>query len=255
MTAPTPLIAARGLKVRRGSHLALKDVDFTISRGEIVTIVGPNGSGKSTLLRALIGAIRPEAGSIRRADGLRIGYVPQKLHIDAGLPLTIGRFLCLPTRHPAARIAEALRRAGLPDLHERQMSVLSGGQFQRVLLARALLERPDLLILDEPTQGLDQRGSADFYGQVEEVRREMGCAVLMVSHELHVVMSASDRVICLNGHVCCSGAPEVVATAPEYRALFGTGTHGALALYRHTHDHGHDHDHPAPAHHHEDHAL
>ena len=255
MNASSPLIEARGLRVRRGGHLALRDVDFTISRGEIVTVVGPNGSGKSTLLRALIGAIRPEAGEIRRAAGLRIGYVPQKLHIEAGLPLTIGRFLCLPVRHSNAQIAEALRRAGLPDLHARQMSVLSGGQFQRVLLARALLEKPDLLILDEPTQGLDQRGSADFYHQIEAVRRDMGCAVVMVSHELHVVMSASDRVVCLNGHVCCSGTPEVVATAPEYRALFGTGTQGALALYRHTHDHGHDHDHPGPDHHHEDHAI
>jgi zinc transport system ATP-binding protein len=123
------------------------------------------------------------------------------------------------------------------------MSGLSGGQFQRVLLARALLCDPQLLILDEATQGLDQPGSAAFYQQIEKVRQELGCAVLMVSHELHVVMAASDRVICLNGHVCCEGAPEHVASAPEYRALFGTGTQGALALYRHEHNHSHDHDH------------
>ena len=139
-------------------------------------------------------------------------------------------------------LAQALAQAGLPDLGTRQMADLSGGQFQRVLLARAVLERPDLLILDEATQGLDQPGSAAFYRRIEELRRSLDCAVLMVSHELHVVMSASDRVICLNGHVCCEGRPEQVVSAPEYRAIFGTGTQGALALYRHDHDHHHDHD-------------
>ncbi|WP_116133091.1 metal ABC transporter ATP-binding protein [Tropicimonas sp. IMCC34043] len=255
MTSTDPILSARGVNVRHGALQVLHDVDLDICRGEIVTIVGPNGSGKSTLLRTLIGAIRPDSGTLTRAPGLHIGYVPQKLHIDPTLPITVTRFLGLPRRHPAAQIADALHHAGLPDLAQRQMSALSGGQFQRVLLARALLENPDILMLDEPTQGLDQRGSAAFYLRIAEIRREMGCAVLMVSHELHVVMSASDRVICLNGHVCCSGTPEVVASAPEYRALFGTGTQGALALYRHTHDHGHDHDHPqehAPV---EDHAI
>ena len=131
----------------------------------------------------------------------------------------------------------------MTDLARKQMADLSGGQFQRVLLARALLDKPDILILDEATQGLDQPGSAAFYRQIEDVRSEMGCAVLMVSHDLHVVMAASDRVLCLNGHVCCEGTPEIVADAPEYRALFGTGTQGALALYRHEHTHSHDHDH------------
>ena len=152
------------------------------------------------------------------------------------------RFLDLPHRRPAAKVNAALEEAGVPTLAGRQMSVLSGGQFQRVLLARALLSSPQLLILDEPTQGLDQPGSAAFYRQIEDVRDRTGCAVLMVSHELHVVMSASDRVICLNGHVCCEGTPEVVSSAPAYRALFGTGTGGALALYRHDHAPGHDHD-------------
>ena len=133
----------------------------------------------------------------------------------------------------------ALKTAGVPELQKKQMSNLSGGQFQRVLLARALLGSPEILILDEATQGLDQPGSASFYRQLETVRHDTGCAVLMISHDLHVVMSASDRVICLNGHVCCAGTPAVVASTPEYKALFGDGTDGALALYRHDHDHDH----------------
>ncbi|SFE29700.1 zinc transport system ATP-binding protein [Sulfitobacter brevis] len=238
------LIETRGLSLRYAAQTILHDVDFAIDRGEIVTIVGPNGSGKSSLLRALIGALRPAAGTVTRAPALRIGYVPQKLQIDSTLPLTVQRFLNLPERRKPEAISAALARAGVPELAARQMADLSGGQFQRVLLARALLGEPDILILDEATQGLDQPGAAAFYRQIEEVRTSTGVAVLMVSHDLHVVMAASDRVLCLNGHVCCEGTPEVVADAPEYRALFGTGTQGALAMYRHHHDHDHaDHDH------------
>ncbi len=240
------LVSVRGLGVRYGGRTVLEAVDVDLERGEIVTVVGPNGSGKTSLLRAVIGAVKPVAGSVERAPGMIIGYVPQVLHVDPTLPLSVGRFLSLPVRRAARDIAASLERAGAPGLAARPMVELSGGQFQRVLLARALLARPDLLVLDEPTQGLDQPGAADFYRQLDGVRTELDCGVLMVSHDLHVVMSASDRVLCLNGHVCCHGTPEVVASAPEYRALFGTGTHGALALYRHDHDHAHDHA-PAPA--------
>ncbi|MAQ83912.1 MAG: zinc ABC transporter ATP-binding protein ZnuC [Maritimibacter sp.] len=237
------LVDIRGLGVKAGGRQILHDVTFRMDPGEIVTVVGPNGSGKSTLLRCIVGAVRPQSGSVKLKPGLRIGYVPQKLHIDPTLPITARRFLGLP--HPVADDAaqQALDASGAGHLGGHQMADLSGGQFQRVLLARALLTRPDLLILDEATQGMDQPGSAEFYRQIEKVRAELGCAVLMVSHELHVVMATSDRVVCLNGHVCCEGAPEHVASAPEYRALFGTGTQGALALYRHEHTHSHDHDH------------
>ncbi len=216
-----------------------------------MTVVGPNGSGKSTLIRTIVGAITPHKGRLQKQKGLKIGYVPQKLFIDPTLPLTVERFMSLPHRHARSAIETALQRTGAAALRDRQMSRLSGGQFQRVLLARAILTTPDLLILDEPTQGLDQPGAAEFYHLIETLRQELNCAVLMVSHDLHVVMSTSDRVICMNGHICCEGAPEIVASAPEYRALFGSGTLGALALYRHTHthshddgcDHTHDHDH------------
>lgn len=237
------LLSADRIDVRHGGQIALQGVSLSVEPGEILTIVGPNGSGKSTLLRALIGAVAPSRGTVRRANGLRIGYVPQKLHIDPTLPLTVRRFLDLPRRVTTPEAEEALANAGVSGVIGQQMASLSGGQFQRVLLARALLGNPQVLMLDEATQGLDQPGSAAFYRQIEEVRGRLGCAVLMVSHELHVVMSASDRVICLNHHICCEGTPEVVSAAPAYRELFGTGTGGALALYRHEHDHGHDHDH------------
>ena len=239
------LITVTNLSVAYGANTVLRDINLELSLGEIVTIVGPNGSGKTSLLRAIIGAAPPSHGSVHLKAGLKIGYVPQRLHIDQTLPITVERFLRLTERASKNKCEEALQTAGVPDLLDRQMSQLSGGQFQRVLLARALINEPDVLLLDEATQGLDQPGSAAFYRQIETVREETGCAILMISHDLHVVMSASDRVICLNGHVCCEGSPAVVASAPEYRALFGAGTGGALALYRHDHDHDHDHNHKA----------
>jgi zinc transport system ATP-binding protein len=260
------LIEARGLSLAYGRGApVLQGVDFALQAGEIVTIVGPNGSGKSSFLRALLGILPPRAGRVTRAPGLRLGYVPQRLHLDPNLPLSVARFLRLLRPLTAEQIAALLARVGVPGIEGRGMDTLSGGQFQRVLLAQALAGRPQVLALDEPTQGLDQPGIAAFYRLIEDVRREMGCAVLSVSHDLHVVMAASDRVICLNGHICCQGTPSVVSAAPEYRALFGFGTGGALALYRHDHDHshegggheggGHDHSHDhSHAHHaHQDH--
>lgn len=239
----SPLIDARAVSLTRDRRRVLRAVDFRVDRGEIVTVVGPNGSGKSTLMQVLIGALAPDSGQVLRAPGLRLGYVPQTLHVDATMPMPVGRFLSLPRRHGATERAAALARVGLDAAVEAQpMAALSGGQFQRVLLARALLMSPDLLVLDEATRGLDQPGTAAFYRIVEDLRRDLGCGVVMVSHDLHVVMRASDRVVCLNGHVCCHGTPDIVASAPEYRALFGLGTQGALALYRHEHDHRHDED-------------
>ena len=194
---------------------------------------------------------RADAGVVTRAAGLRVGYAPQRLALDHTMPVTVDRFLALSGAARPER-ASALARVGVPELAGRQMIDLSGGQFQRALLAQAILRRPDILVLDEAAQGLDQPGVARFYRLIEELRAEFGCAVLMVSHDLHVVMAASDRVVCLNGHVCCEGAPTVVSAAPEYRALFGLGTQGALALYRHEHDHSHGED-VAPPHRHDEH--
>ena len=208
------LISASSLSVAYGARTVLRNVNLEITKGEIVTIVGPNGSGKTSLLRAIIGATPPKTGSVTLKPGLKIGYVPQRLHIDPTLPITVARFMRLTSKVSKTACRQALESAGVPDLLNRQMSQLSGGQFQRVMLARALINQPDVLLLDEATQGLDQPGSAAFYRQLEQVRHDTGCAILMISHELHVVMSASDRVICLNGHVCCAGAPAVVAHAP-----------------------------------------
>jgi zinc transport system ATP-binding protein len=245
------LLAAQGITVRHGRRTILSAVDLAVSEAEIVTVIGPNGGGKTTLLRVLIGALRPDSGRVERRAGLRLGYTPQKVAIERAMPVTVERFLTLAGRVPAAALAAMLERVGVEAVRGAQLADLSGGEMQRVLLARALLGDPALLVLDEPTQGLDQPAEAAFYRLIAELRTERRLGVLLVSHDLHVVMGASDRVICLNGHVCCSGHPDHVAADPVYRELFGA--RAEFALYRHRHDHSHDHVHerdhmhPAPA--------
>lgn len=238
-----PLIAVEGLIIRDGGKVLLDRVDMSVSPGEIVTVIGPNGAGKTTLLRAIIGALPPSKGRVRRAKGLRIGYTPQKLAIERTVPITVERFLSVGAQIAPGDRARALERTGVGDLRSAQMADLSGGELQRALLARALMRDPNLLILDEPTQGLDQPGEAGFYRLIEEIRADTGCAILIVSHDIHVVMRSADRVICLNGHVCCEGAPSSISTDPNYLRLFGGRADATLALYQHEHDHSHDHDH------------
>ena len=235
------LIECDKLSVHLGQQRVLSNISLSVQPKEIVTILGPNGSGKTTLFKTLIGALQPSAGSLQKKPNLKIGYVPQQLYIDETLPMTVKRFMNLPGGNSSTTIAGALADAGVSGLDKQQIINLSGGQFQRVLLARALLGKPDLLLLDEPTQGLDHRGSADFYRQIASVREKLGCAVLMISHELHVVMRQTDRVVCLNGHICCQGKPETVSDSPEYHALFGLDREGEAALYLHRGHHRHTH--------------
>ena len=234
------LIAAQALSVRFRERTVLDRVDLKVSRGEIVTLIGLNGAGKSTLVRALLGLIVPDAGRVRRQPGLRIGYSPQHLHLDATLPLTVARFLTLGARAPRQRLRELLADVGVADVLDNQIAESSGGEMHRVLLARALLPKPDLLVLDEPLAGVDVAGQSELYRLIAGIRDRYACGVLMVSHDLHMVMAATDRVVCINHHVCCTGRPESVTRHPEFVALFGRHVAEGLAVYTHRHDHQHD---------------
>jgi zinc transport system ATP-binding protein len=240
------LLTLEDVDVRFGRVAALESVSLAVGAGEIVTVVGPNGAGKSTLLRVALGLQRPSGGAVRLKPGARIGYVPQRLVVDDALPLTVRRFLGLAAPRGGALIERALAETGVAELADMPVQVLSGGEFQRVLLARALIREPDLLVLDEPVQGVDVSGQAALYDLIRRIRDRHGCGVLLVSHDLHLVMAATDRVVCLNHHVCCSGHPEAVARHPAYRALFGAAA-DAIAVYAHHHDHRHDaHGHAVP---------
>lgn len=234
------LISARGLGITRGGRDQLIDVSLDIAPREIVTLIGPNGAGKSTLVRVLLGLEKPDRGRIERRADLRIGYVPQRFDSDAVIPMTVERFLSLGMEGDKTRITPMLEQVDAASVRHQQIGELSGGELQRVVLARALLRRPNLLVLDEPAQGVDYSGEADLYNLIGRLRDEAGFGVLLVSHDLHIVMARSDRVICLNHHVCCSGMPEAVAQHPSYARLFGPQAAHAFAVYRHDHDHSHD---------------
>lgn len=238
------LVEATGVTFDLGGDSILSEVELTVRRGEIVTLIGPNGSGKSTLVRVLLGLIAPDSGTIRRRDGLRIGYMPQIMVVDPSLPLTVGRFLTLGADTPRGRrrdaIAAVLDEVGAGALADHPIQRVSGGEMRRVLLARALLREPDLLVLDEPVAGVDIAGQGELYALIGRIRDDRGCGVLMVSHDLHLVMAATDTVVCLNHHVCCTGHPETVTRHPAYLALFGPLAERGLAVYTHQHDHRHD---------------
>lgn len=239
LTGKSELVALRGAGVRRGGRFLVEGVDLTLRAGEIVTLIGPNGSGKSTTARLVTGVTRPDAGTVTRRPGLRIGYVPQKLAIDWTLPLSVKRLMRLTAPHGETEIAAALDAVGIGHLARAEVQHLSGGEFQRALLARAMLRKPDLMVLDEPVQGVDFSGEVALYDLIRSLRDDLGCGILLISHDLHVVMAATDTVICLNGHVCCTGTPASVARSPEYLRLFGERAASALAVYQHHHDHTH----------------
>ena len=233
------LISARGVGVLRQQRWLISDLDFDIRRGEIVTLIGPNGAGKSTAAKIATGVMKPNHGSVQRARGLKVGYVPQNLAIDWTLPLTVERLLNLTQRQTTEAVSEALTMVGMAGYRKAAVQQLSGGEFQRVLLARALVRNPDLLVLDEPVQGVDFSGQVMIYQLIKQIRNATGCGVLLISHDLHVVMAETDRVLCLNGHLCCSGTPETVLADPAYIQLFGHRAAETLAIYHHHHDHTH----------------
>lgn len=237
--AGAPLVRLQNVGVRSGARWLVEQVDFAVHRGEIVTLIGPNGSGKSTTAKVVTGVLKPSKGTVQRREGLRIGYVPQKLNIDWTLPLTVERLMNLTGQYTRPAIAETLVAVGAAHLQSASVQSLSGGEFQRVLLARAIIGSPDLLVLDEPVQGVDFAGEVALYDLIGSIRDKVNCGILLISHDLHVVMAATDTVICLNGHVCCRGTPERVLASPEYQQLFGPRAAQTLAVYNHDHDHTH----------------
>lgn len=236
------LISLENVAVRRGARALVSGIELSIARGEIVTLIGPNGSGKSTTAKVVTGVIKPTSGQVTRRAGLKIGYVPQKLTIDWTLPLTVKRLMTLTGHFSAGEIDAALEAVGARHLVDAAVQELSGGEFQRVLFARAMIRKPDLMVLDEPVQGVDFSGELALYELIRKIRDTTDCGILMISHDLHVVMAETDTVICLNGHVCCRGTPETVKSSPEYLQLFGDRGARALAFYQHHHDHEHHAD-------------
>lgn len=233
------LVWLRNAGVLRSGRWLVRGVDMHVGHGEIVTLIGPNGSGKSTSAKLALGILTPDEGTARRRDGLVVGYVPQKLSVDWSLPLRVERFMKLTGKISPAAIGQALEVTGAGHLAKAEVRSLSGGEFQRVLLARAMARKPDLLVLDEPVQGVDFSGEIAIYKLISQIRDELGCGVLLISHDLHVVMAETDRVICLNGHICCQGSPSHVIASPEFHHLFGSQAASTLAVYQHQHDHAH----------------
>lgn len=234
-----PLAAASDVSLSFRGKPVLVRVSIAIHPSEIVTLIGPNGAGKTTLAKVLLGLVTPFQGGVRRREGLRVGYVPQRLSLESIIPLSVHRFMSLCQPIPERRAVECLEETGAAHLTGAQMSNLSGGEFQRVALARALARDPHLLVLDEPAQAIDFAGAAKLYELIAAIRDRRGCGILLISHDLQVVLAASDRVVCLNRHICCEGVPSDVASHPEYVRLFGPEAAGSFALYRHRHDHTH----------------
>jgi zinc transport system ATP-binding protein len=236
---PQALLHLHAVDYHAGNRHILSKVNLHLQQGQILTLIGPNGAGKTTLVKIALGLLTPTSGTVDRSKGLRIGYMPQKLQVESTLPLSVERFLQLAPRAAQADIAGALAEVGASHVRHSRLQALSGGEFQRVLLARALLGKPELLVLDEPTQGVDLKGQAELYSLITQLRDAHNCGVLMVSHDLHLVMSATDEVICLNQHVCCHGHPEQVSNDPAYLEMFGQAGARAMAVYTHHHYHEH----------------
>lgn len=224
--------------VKRGKTI-LTDVNLQVRSKEIITLIGPNGAGKTSLVRILLGLCNASSGKVKRKDKLRIGYVPQRIQVPDVMPLRVYDFLNVSSLYTPDQCQQKLDEVNCGYLLHSPMQDISGGEMQRVLLARALLKKPQLLVLDEPASGMDIIGQQGLYETIRQIRDRHDCGILMVSHDLHLVMAATDRVICLNTHICCTGHPDDVSEHPEYIKLFGDAIEG-LALYSHDHDHEHD---------------
>ena len=233
------LIKAESIGLKINQRQILDNISLSIAPGEILTLVGPNGSGKTSLVRVLLGLLNPDQGSLQKKEDLIIGYMPQKFHIDSVLPMSVMRFLKMGIKVKDEDICNMADELGVKSLLNQAVQSVSGGEFQRLLLTRALLRKPDLLVLDEPAQGVDINGQQQLYQLITKIRDEYSCGVLMVSHDLHLVMEATDQVLCLNTHICCTGHPEAVSKHPEYLKLFGSSLDG-MAVYTHNHNHTHD---------------
>lgn len=235
-----PLIELRDINVQFDQQNILRNINLSLSSDSILTIVGPNGGGKSTLLKVLLKLIQPTSGEVIYHSNVRVGYVPQKIYLDHSLPLTVEKFLSLKKGITKQDIEESLEMLSIFHLRKNTMQKLSGGEMQRVLLARAILNKPNLLVLDEPTQGVDIAGQAELYQLIHQTRKQLNCAILMVSHDLHIVMADTNEVLCINQHICCAGMPEIVSNDPTFIHLFGHQFSHNIALYTHHHNHKHN---------------
>ncbi len=233
------LAGLQSASVIRNGRWLIRDIDLSIRRGEIVSLIGPNGSGKTTVVKVLSGSITPDSGSVLKSNGIRIGYVPQRIAIDSTLPMTVRRLMNINEKFQTIEVEEALDEMNILKLADQPVQELSGGEFQRALFARALLRKPDLLLLDEPSQGLDFKGEIKLYNQIVDIRDRLNCGVLLACHNLHMVMAQTDTVICINCHICCVGTPMHVVNNKSFEELFGSEAARSHALYQHHHDHNH----------------
>ncbi len=240
----TKLFEAKNLNLSFGSNKVLEDVSLTVNDDDFVTIVGPNGAGKSMLLKCLIGIQKSSSGSVSKKEGLKIGYAPQKINISKSFSINVRDFLALNKGVGFREIHEIAEKSSISHLLDSQLSSLSGGQIQKVLLARSMVGSPDILILDEPVQNIDISGHLQFYEIINSFYQERKMAILMVSHDLHMVMSSTKKVICLHHHICCQGKPQVITKDPEFISIFGNNMAKMVALYSHEHNHCHTNEKP-----------
>ncbi|MDA9807693.1 ATP-binding cassette domain-containing protein [Alphaproteobacteria bacterium] len=242
MKLTNALISAKNVSVLKNQKSILENIDIQINKKDFITIIGPNGAGKTMLLKCLMGFYKPTSGMIERKEKLKIGYMPQSINVINTMPMTVKGFITVKKKYDDISLHKVITEVNLGEIVNKQLSVLSGGEMQRVLLARSLLNNPDLLILDEPAQNLDISGQLNFYKLIQEIYSKRDISILMISHDLHLVMVSTKKVLCLYKHICCSGAPQQIAKDPEFLSMFGKDMANMMSIYQHSHDHDHDHN-------------